>query len=637
MCGIVGLLSSQGALLPPLLQSMSDSLAHRGPDGEGQWHDADAGIGLGHRRLAIVDLSPAGAQPMVSASGRYVLSYNGEVFNHATLRRRLEAGPAIAWRGHSDTEVLLEAIERWGLLETLQACEGMFALALWDRRERSLALARDRLGEKPLYVGRVGADLVFASELRAFRRHPQWRHAIDPDALEDMLRLGYVPAPRSIHPGVFKLPAACHLQLRAGDLQAGWTPEAFEARCRRYWSVADAARRGQADLLGNDVALAADELRPLLDSAVANRMVADVPVGALLSGGVDSSLVVATMQGLSARPVHTYSVGFPGEPADESVHAARVAHHLGCLHTTLSVGPGEALECVPRLSEVYDEPFADAAQVPTLLVSALARRHVTVALTGDGGDEAFFGYRRYFDAEANWPRLRRLGRVGRQLLARGLSVAGQVVPAGNVTQRLLRQSNRMGAADFADYYARLISLGIPAVAGGARSPAAAALAAVPADLALGLGGRMMYFDQTLGLPEGMHTKVDRASMACALELRAPFVDHRLVEFGWRLPPALLHHDGVGKRVLRHLLHQRVPRQLVDRPKQGFDVPVAAWLRGPLRGWALDLLSPASLAAGGHLDAERVDAMLRAHLSGRADFGQALWALLMFQSWQVRHA
>lgn len=633
MCGLAGILGP-GSADPALASAFAAALAHRGPDAEGQWADPAAGIALAHRRLSIVDLSPAGAQPMVSADGRWVLAYNGEIYDHAALRARLEAEAPRRWRGHSDTEVLLEAIAAWGVEAALARCNGMFALAAWDRVERRLVLARDRTGEKPLYVGAVGADLVFASELKAFRRHPAWRHAVEPRALGWLLELGYVPAPWSIHPGVFKLPAGSLLRLVPGD--AGWRPDAagFAARVERWWRLEDAVAEARATPWegGEDEALRA--LRTLLDDAVALRMEADVPVGALLSGGIDSTLVVASMARQSVRPVRTFTVGFDDPALDESAPAAAIARHLGTEHTHLPLPAGEALALVEHLPDLYDEPFADAAQVPAVLVARAARRAVAVALTGDGGDEVFHGYQRYLDAERAWGAIGAWPAVARAGLAALLRGAGRALPPGRWSQRALRQGARLGASDVDAYGRALMRFdGARAVDAG-RDPA---WAAVPSALdGAAPGERLRWRDQALALPEGIHAKLDRASMAVGLELRVPLLDPRLMQLAWRLPAAWHAPDGVGKRLLRRLAADVAPAGIAARRKQGFDVPLAAWLRGPLRDWAEALLAPAALAREPLLDAIHVRRLWRDHLSGRADHAHALWALLMYRAWSERH-
>jgi asparagine synthase (glutamine-hydrolysing) len=631
MCGIAGVL---GTLLPdiePRLKAMADTLRHRGPDAGGIWADPAAGIGLAHRRLSIIDLSPQGAQPMASASGRFVLCYNGEIYNHSDLRRELETVRTIDWRGHSDTEVLVEAIAEWGVDAALARSNGMFAFAVWDRELRRLTLARDRLGEKPLYVGRVGKLIAFASEIKALRILPGWQQTVDADALAELLRFGYVPAPRSIHPGIFKLPAGATVSFGPEEVASPLGLDDFVARIRPYWDLAAVATAGTADPFPSDVDTAVAALEPLLADAVARRMVADVPVGALLSGGIDSSLVAALMQRASARPVRTFTIGFDETRFDEARHARRVAAYLGTDHTELHLTADRALDVIPRLPEIYDEPFADPSQIPTFLVSAIAREHVTVALSGDGGDELFFGYGRYADALAIW------GRIGdwpvrlRKDMAAGLRGVGRLM-GGSLGFRLRRLGRRIDAADFDAYYANLVSLTLvpTAARGWPRSlPGDPAIPEALTDPAR----RMMFADQRAYLSDDILVKTDRASMAASLELRVPLLDHRVVEFAWRLPDACRRDGRTGKAMLRRLLYRYVPQEIVDRPKQGFEIPVDDWLRGPLREWMLEFLDPAVLRREGLIDAGAVSELVADHLARCGRNGYALWPVLMFEAWR----
>jgi len=456
MCGLAGLLGPLPSAPMQVLQAMGESLRHRGPDSDGIWADLNAGVGLVHRRLAVVDLSEAGAQPMSSAGGRFVLAFNGEIYNHADLRIDLEAAGHGAWRGHSDTEVLLKAIELWGIETALQRCNGMFALAFWDLETCELVLARDRTGEKPLYVGWVGNDIVFGSELRALRCHPAWRHAVEPAALAMMLRIGYVPAPWSIHPGVFKLPAASLLRLQVRDAARPLSAEEFQSRLQHYWSLDGVIAAALANPWDGSEEDALHALQSLLDHAVHLRMLADVPIGALLSGGVDSSLVVASMQRQSMLPIRTFTVGFDEPSLDESKPASVIARLLGTNHEEIRLPAFQALELAGRLPEIYDEPFADAAQLPALLVCAAARQRVTAALTGDGGDELFHGYQRYLDAGRAWALLGRVSPAAREASA-GLAHGAARIFSGALGSALRRQSSRIGAMDADDYYTRLLT------------------------------------------------------------------------------------------------------------------------------------------------------------------------------------
>ena len=635
MCGIAGVLRNpaDGLVPPPLLLAMGETLRHRGPDGQGTWTDGAAGIGLSHSRLAIVELSDAGAQPMLSHCGRYVLAFNGEIYNHRALRRDLESFGKVDWRGHSDTEVLLSAIERWGLEHTLRQCNGMFAIALWDRKNRELTLARDRTGEKPLYVGWVGTDIVFGSELRVFRCHPNWRHVVEPAALAQMLRLGYVAAPLSIHPNVYKLPAASMIRLHAGHAAKPLSLAEFAGAVTKYWNIDEVVTGALDEPWEGSMDSAMDAIQTLLDDAVRLRMDADVPVGALLSGGIDSTLVVASMQRQSALPARTFTVGFDEPSLDESRSARSVAVMLGTEHEHVQLPATRALELVGRLPEVYDEPFADAAQLPALLVCEAASQRVKVTLTGDGGDELFHGYQRYLDAARAWRVLRYIPAVARRGAAYCTRAAGAVVGTRAIARSLRRQGDRIGALHGDDYYARLL-----AFPGAVHLEMKEALLwPRPPGRLLQFAPRMRYVDQCLGLPEGIHTKLDRASMSVGLELRVPLLDHRLLALAWRMPQQWLTCGGVGKLLLRRMLKRELPDQIASRPKQGFDVPVAIWLRGPLREWAEDLLNSRALKDDPWIGERAAKARFADHVAGRADHGYALWALLMYLSWSAHHA
>ena len=632
MCGLTGLLGGSAATRQAFLESSATALRHRGPDSEGIWNP-DGPVGLGHRRLAIVDLSAAGAQPMESADRRWVIAFNGEIYNHRDLRAELETRHPVAWRGHSDTEVLLECIARHGVVETLRRCNGMFAIAAWDGERQELWLARDGTGEKPLYVGWVGGGIAFASELHALRTHPGWQGGVDHDALSWMLAFGYVPAPLSIHPGVFKLPAGGCLVLRPGDEARVPSCEEFTGRLAPWHRLeehlpADGAREHG---LSEDEWL--DRLDALLDDAVRLRMQADVPVAALLSGGIDSTLIVSSMVRHAPEQVRTFTVAFDEPGVDESAHAAAVARQLGTLHEEIRCPAGAALAMVERLPDIYDEPFADPAQIPAVLVSEAVRRMVPIALTGDGGDELFEGYQRHFDAKAWWSVVRGLGFRGRQGLGAGLRRLSHAFPAGSVSRASGRLGGRLAAVDFDDYYRRVLQFPEsmvqsepymggkwphwPSPPGALRTP----------------GERMRFIDQMLGLPEGIHTKVDRASMSVGLEMRVPLLDPRIQALSWQLPPGTHASRGEGKRWLRALLAKRMPGEVARRRKQGFDVPIGDWLRGPLKPWAMELMSSMgdALPSRAHFDRTWM-----AHLSGRRDATYALWSALSYLAWLRRH-
>ena len=640
MCGLAGFLSSAPCHdMHVVAQRMADRIAHRGPDDSGVWIDADAGMAFAHRRLSILDLSPAGHQPMLSASGRQVIVFNGEIYNHLSLREQLEAdGGAPAWRGHSDTETLLACIEAWGLRRTLQASVGMFALALWDRSQRVLSLARDRLGEKPLYYGWQNGVLLFGSELKALAVHPAFERRVNRDALALLLRHNYIPAPYSIWQGISKLPPGTIITF--GEGQHDPVPAA-------YWTLATVAESGQRDPIALDRAGTTDALERVLREAVAGQMLTDVPLGALLSGGVDSSTIVALMQAQSMRPVQTFCIGFHEKVFDESAHAAAVARHLGTDHTELFMHAGDVLDAVPRLPLLYDEPFADSSQLPTALVMALARRHVTVALSGDGGDEVFGGYNRYFAAPRVWNLLRLLPHPLRRQIARlliGVSVsqwdrlarplAGVLkqVQVGDKLHKLGQRLQHVRSAD--DLYVALVSEWVQAediVRGAVRSPTLISQReAWPA--VRGTVQRMMAVDTLSYLPDDILAKVDRAAMAVSLETRAPYLDHRVLEFSWRLPLSMKIAGGQGKIALRQVLYRHVPRALIERPKMGFGIPLDDWLRGPLRDWADALLDEARLRREGYFEPAEIRRVWAAHLLGNQSYGYRLWSVLMFQAW-----
>jgi asparagine synthase (glutamine-hydrolysing) len=623
VCGIAGFLQSGrldsgGAARA---EGMANALAHRGPDDSGIWQDSEAGIVLAHRRLSIIDLSPAGHQPMISRSGRFVLVYNGELYNFREMRSELEtAAGAWKWRGGSDTEVLLAAIDEWGVRGALERLNGMFAFAVWDRSSRTLTLARDRMGEKPLYYGSSGGVFMFASELKAIEAHPAFSPELDRQALSSMLQYDYVAAPQSIWQRIFKLEPAHYVEIADGGRRVG-TPEA-------YWSLGDVAAAGAANPLPDGPDLTS-ELEVRLKDAVGRRMIADVPLGAFLSGGIDSSLIVAMMQAQSSQPVRTFTIGFDVARFDEAPHAKAVASHLATDHTELYVTAADALDIIPRIPEIWDEPFGDSSQIPTYLVSAMSRRHVTVALSGDGGDELFGGYSRYGATKRVWDQVRRCPVALRAAVAHALGSAerGSAVPGS-----LGRAAMILGSRSSDDLYHWKVSRAQRPeclVAGATEAPSWAAgqmpLLNSPAE-------RMMLRDQMQYLPDDIMSKVDRAAMAVSLETRAPFLDHSLVEFAWRIPASAKLGDTGGKLILRRLLRRYLPAEMVDRPKMGFSVPVEAWLRGPLRTWGEDLLSEERLTRQGILEPKPVRRIWKEFLGGRARLDRIIWNLLMFQEW-----
>lgn len=643
MCGFAGFI--MGAALSAesgrMLRKMTDAIAHRGPDDSGVWMDEEAGVALGHRRLAIIDLSAAGHQPMVSRSGRFVIIYNGEIYNFRALRSELEAlAVAPNWRGHSDTEVLLAAIEHWGIRETLARLNGMFAFAVWDRETRELTLARDRLGEKPLYYGRCGGTFLFGSELKALQAHADFSAEVDREALTLFLRHNYVPAPHSIWRGISKLPPAHFVEVSEHGRLVG--------EPRPYWDFPEKAREGAAEPLPDEPGLI-DRLEALLKEAVALRMEADVPLGAFLSGGIDSSTIVALMQAQSSRPVRTFTIGFDEKGFNEADHARAVARHLGTDHTELYATPKDALALVPRLPRIWDEPFADSSQIPTYLVSELTRRHVTVSLSGDAGDELFGGYNRYFLGMRIWNALGWAPLGGRRLLARALAAPalGRAAAASlapfpryrtlNIADRLPKVADIVGERTPQGLYRRLVSHAKdPAslVLGGSEP---ATLLSEPAPDFRDFRQTMMYLDTLTYLPDDILAKVDRASMAVSLESRVPFLDHRVVEFAWRLPVSAKIRNGTGKRILREVLYRYVPQRLMERPKMGFGVPIDTWLVGPLRDWAESLLDERRLQVEGFFDPAPIRRMWLEHVSGQRRWHYHLWDVLMFQAWLEEQA
>ncbi len=643
MCGIAGIVDPAGKFdRGAVLATMSAALAHRGPDDEGFWEHAGLGVGFAHRRLSIVDLSAAGHQPMHSHSGRYVLLFNGEIYNHQALRREVE--PLVrTFRGHSDTEVFLAAIEHWGLERTLQATVGMFAFALLDVANGRLQLVRDRPGKKPLYYGRIGGAFAFASELKAIAGFPGFGGDLDRDALAAYFRHNYIPAPGSVYRGLRKLEAGTILTLEIGRRD-------LEGRANRYWFAPDVYRRVRGSTRIASFPEAVEELDSLLGDAVSLRMIADVPLGAFLSGGIDSSVVVALMQRRSSAPTRTFTIGFEEAGFDEAAHARRIAAHLGTDHTELLLTAREAREVIPLLPMIFDEPFADSSQIPTYLVSRLASRHVKVALSGDGGDEVFMGYDRYRAARSAWDRIRwmpgglrkTLGgilvRSSPAALDRWLGWVAPLLPsfgrARSVGEALQKAGEVLGAPDREHFYRALVShekhpgrlvLG----ASEPATPLTDPRFRIPGS---SLAEHASLVDWAMYLPDDILVKVDRASMAVSLEARAPILDHRVVEFAWSLPTEWKLDAAIGKRILRAVAERYVPREMIDRPKMGFGIPLRDWLRGPLRDWATDLLAPDSIRRAGLLDPVIVGRYLDEHLSGTQDWHARLWDILMLQAW-----
>ena len=638
MCGIVGFFSldpfKNREAVSGFLTQMAQAIESRGPDAQGLWLDGDAGVAFAHRRLAIVDLTPAGAQPMVSASGRFVLAFNGEVYNHLALRGELGS---FAWRGHSDTETLLAGFERWGVVATLERAVGMFAFALWDRERRVLTLGRDRLGEKPLYYGWQGRGaqsvFMFGSDLAALRQHPAFEANINRDALAMYMRHNCIGGEHSIYQGIHKLlPGHC-LEVSQARPEPVFT---------QWWSAAQVAERGVAQPFAGSPEEAVDALERLLKDAVGQQMMADVPLGAFLSGGIDSSTVVALMQAQSSRPVKTFSIGFHEAGYNEAAHAKAVAQHLGTDHTELYVTAQQAMDVIPKLPTLYAEPFADSSQIPTYLVSQLARQHVTVSLSGDAGDELFCGYTRYQMTAQLWGKIQRVPKPLRHAAAaaitavppKGWDTLGRWLSLQRLGDKLHKGAALLGRQSAADLYLGMVSHWSEPndlVVGG-RKPPTVLTGQTPALAGLNDVERMMALDMLSYLPDDILAKVDRAAMGVSLETRVPMLDHRVVEFAWSLPLSTKLRQGVTKWPLREVLYRHVPRSLIERPKMGFGVPIDHWLRGPLREWAETLLSESRLRQEGYFNPVPIRQKWAEHLSGQRNWQHHLWDVLMFQAW-----
>jgi asparagine synthase (glutamine-hydrolysing) len=648
MCGITGFLDpttqTNSDSLQAIVECMTRTIRHRGPDDNGSWVDAGAGVALGHQRLAILDLSPEGHQPMVSANGRYVLVFNGEIYNFLELKQKLEQ-LGHSFRGHSDTEVMLTSFCQWGLQSAIQKFNGMFAFALWDRQEGVLHLGRDRLGEKPLYYGWLGQTLVFGSELKALAAHPQFQPEIDRDALTSFLRLKYIPAPYSIYKGIYKLLPGTTLS---------WQGEADHPLPQSYWSIKAVAEFGIAEPFIGSEQDAITLLDSLLRDAVGLRMAADVPLGAFLSGGIDSSTVVALMQAQSSQAIKTFTIGFQEDNYNEAQYAKAVAQHLGTAHTELYVTPEEALATIPKLPTLYDEPFADVSQIPTFLVSQLAKQYVTVSLSGDGGDELFGGYGRYLRGQSLWQTVSWIPAKIRQTAAQALTSLepqtwGQSSNDGrlasltrpkliNLGYKLNRVSEVLRAETPENLYMELDSdwQEPSAVVIGGKEPQTIFStqqhwAALP-----DFTQWMMYLDTETYLPDDILVKFDRASMGVSLEGRIPLLDHRVVEFAWQLPHSMKIRQSQGKWLLRQVLYRYIPPHLIDRPKMGFGVPIGDWLRGPLRDWAETLLDEGRLKQEGFFNPQPIRQRWTEHLSGVRNWQYSLWNILMFQAWFEHH-
>ncbi len=639
MCGITGFYSfntdESRAELNVAGKAMSATLTHRGPDSDGLWQDPDMPLLLGHRRLAILDLSGHGAQPMSSSSERYVIAYNGEVYNYPALQKTLEER-GVSFKGRSDTEVILAAVEHWGINEVLQKLNGMFAFALWDRKERRLHLVRDRLGKKPLYVGWAGKALVFGSELKALRAHSDFTAELNREAAALFMQYGYVPAPHCIYKNVWSLPAGFRLTLDISDLETGAD---LQERMEPYWHHLRALEEAKSHATHRSDDDIVDEFEELLSTCVRDRMISGVPLGGFLSGGIDSSSVVALMQKISTRPVKTYSIGFDEAGFDEAAYAKKVAAHLGTDHHELYLSGQDALETIPLLPEIYDEPFGDISAIPTYLVSKFARQGVTVALSGDGGDEMLGGYNRHVAGPKIWKRVRSMPRPLRRLLSGGVTKIpverwdALVKKEPQFGTRIHKAASVLSLNTQEEIYQRLVSQweGTPVM--GTPPPGTLSDDPLWSPGNLSFAEMMMYRDALSYLPNDILVKLDRASMAVSLEARAPLLDKRIYEYVWSLPEHVKIRDGRGKWLLRQVLSRHVPNELFERPKQGFAIPAGEWLRGPLKGWASSLLDEKSLREQGVFDPAVIRSAWEAHLKGEGNHATQLWSVLMFQAWQ----
>jgi asparagine synthase (glutamine-hydrolysing) len=625
MCGLTGFFQgdvfSSANIVQRTLENMTDAIRHRGPDSEGFWYELNYQVALGHRRLAILDLTESGHQPMLSDDDRYVIAFNGEIYNHLEIRQEIESAiPTIIWKGHSDTETLLKAIQVFGWEETLQKLVGMFAIALWDQWEKELTLARDRMGEKPLYWGWSGETLLFGSELKALKAHPVFNAAIDRDSLALLLRYNYIPAPYSIYCGIEKLLPGYFVKIKIGQTREDVSPIS-------YWSLKETVEKGVSAPFTGSGAEAIDLLEHTIKQSLAGQMAADVPLGAFLSGGVDSSAIVALMQAESKQPIKTFAIGFDEPGYNEAEYAKAVAEHLGTEHTEFYVTAKDALEVVPLLSTTFCEPFADSSQIPTYLVSKMAKQHVTVALSGDAGDELFGGYNTYQLLPKIWKIISPLPAPVRRLASKLLS--GLPMP-----EKLVKLVEVLPVKDRAEFYNLVAShwKNSEQLVIGAKKATTALTDKSQWSNVDSFEEWMMSIDAQQYMVDDILVKVDRAAMANSLEVRVPMLDHRVVKLAWQLPLDMKIRDKSGKWVLREVLYKYVPKELIERPKKGFSIPLAQWLRGPLREWAEPLLAEKRLTEEGYFYPDKIRKAWKEHLEGHKDNSSKLWSILMFQSW-----